>query len=68
MDALHSIESLLLAGFGPAAILVALWSVRKGLGSGAEHARTGEAVWSMVAVVILLGVSAAVHIGIGHGF
>jgi len=68
LDTLHSLESLLVAGFAPVAILVALWSAQKGLASGPQHARTGEIAWSLVAVAVLLGASAAVHVGIGHGF
>lgn len=73
MDALNSLESLLVAVLTPAALLLALWSARKGLASSATapesgEFQTGEFTWSMVAVGVLAGVSAAVHVGIGHGF
>lgn len=68
MEALTSLESLLVAGLAPAAVVLALWSAQKGLAGGPEAAKTGEFVWSFVAVAILASVSAAVHVGIGHGF
>jgi hypothetical protein len=73
LDALTSLESLLVAVLSPAALLLALWSARKGLTRSVTATKpgefkTGEFTWSMVAVGVLAGVSAAVHFGIGHGF
>ena len=53
MDALNSLESLLVAALSPAALLLALWSARKGLARSAAaptgEIKTGEFTWSMVA-------------------
>jgi len=73
LDALTSLESLLVAVVSPAALLLALWSARKGLARSATapkpgEFKTGEFTWSMVALGVLAGVTAAVHVGVGHGF
>lgn len=53
------------AAFVAAALLLALWSARRSLRSESSR-RTGEIVWSLVAAVLLVAVTAAVHLGAGH--
>jgi hypothetical protein len=66
LESISSPESLLQAGLATAALLVALWSARRSMASDATP-RTGEIVWALVAVAVLVGVSAAVRLGGGHG-
>jgi len=54
------------AGLIAAALVVALWSARGALASTTSR-RTGEIVWSMVAVIMLVAVSTAVSIGSSRG-
>jgi len=66
LEALSSLETLMQAGLVAAALIVALWSARGALASAASR-RTGEIVWSMVAMIMLVAVSTAVSLGSGRG-
>jgi hypothetical protein len=67
LDTLSTLESLFVAGFVLASIVLALVSAQRGIAASKAKASTGELVWSLVAVVVLAGVSFAVRSGIGHG-
>jgi len=54
------------AGLAAAALVVALWSARHSI-AAASSPRTGEIVWSIVAIAMLVSVSAAVNFGSGRG-
>ena len=66
LEPLSSLEFLMQAGFTAAALVLAFGSVRKAVAAG-PSSRTGELVWALVAVVVLIGVSAAVHFGGSRG-
>jgi hypothetical protein len=66
LEALSSLESLMQAAFVAAALVVALWSARRSLAATSSR-RTGEIVWSIVAVATLVSVLAAVNLGGGRG-
>lgn len=53
------------AAFFAAALLLALWSAVRALQNGSAR-RTGEIVWTLVAAMLLVAVSAAVRLGSGH--
>jgi predicted phage tail protein len=61
LEALTSLETILQAVLGAAALAVAVWSAARSFSSP----KTGEIAWTVVAVAILAGVSLAA--GIGHG-
>jgi predicted phage tail protein len=61
LEALTSLETILQAVLGAAALAVAVWSAVRSVSSP----KTGEIAWTVVAVAILAGVSLAA--GIGHG-
>lgn len=67
MEALSSLESLLLAGLIAAALVVALFGIRKSVVVPDGSPRTGEIVWSLVALAVLAGVSLAAGLGGPHG-
>jgi len=67
LEALSSLESLLLAGLIAAALAVALFGVRKSFGRAGSSPATGELAWSLVALAVLAGVSLAVGLGGPHG-
>lgn len=57
----------MLGAFASAALVVALWSARKSLARTASPL-TGEIVWSLVAIAVLVGVALSVRLGGGHVF
>jgi hypothetical protein len=65
LDTLTSFESALQLAFVAAALGGALWCVIATLRSTSTSG--GEVVWSVVAAVMLVGVIAAVRLGVGHG-
>lgn len=65
LDALTSLETVTLAALFAAALALSAWSARQGAKAAASRA-TGEVVWSIVAVAMLVVVSIAVGLG-GHG-
>lgn len=66
MEALSSPEMLIQAGLTAAALVVALRSAQRATATDAAP-NTGEIVWSLVAVIVLVGVTVAVHLGGGRG-
>lgn len=62
MEALSSLETMLIAGLGAAALALAVWSARQAVGAAASRA-TGETAWSLVAVAMLAVVWLAVRLG-----
>lgn len=61
-----SLETLLAAGFSAAALLLVAHSMRKAASADRSLPRTGEAVWSLVAVTVMLGTAMAVCASGGH--
>jgi hypothetical protein len=67
LEALSSLEFILQAGFGAAALAVASWAAWKRAQTASSSPQTGELAWTVVAIAVLACVSAAVGFGGAHG-
>jgi hypothetical protein len=66
LEALSSLESLTQAGLVAAACTLAVWSLWQARRTPSSAPKTGESAWTIVAIVTLAGVSAAVLLGNGR--